>query len=110
MNSTTHFKLLTFNVAGIQHGFWAKQMDKLFELGSKATVHFFLETENEYDPNAIRLETGQGEKLGYVPMAGTNQVLFRRLMNGGYELKGKINHQSTAYQVLVDVYMKRGNT
>lgn len=109
MNSTTHFKLVTFNVAGIQHGFWNGQMDKLLELGPKVTVHFFQEPENQFDPNAIRLETGQDEKLGYVPMAGSMQPIFRRLMNGGYELKGKINSQSTAYQVLVDVYMKRGN-
>lgn len=49
---------------------------------------FYREPENEHDPQAIRIETLQKEKIGYVPRH--DNVVFSRLMDAGKVLFAKV--------------------
>lgn len=49
---------------------------------------FYREPDNPYDPQAIRIETLEGKKIGYVPKQ--NNVIFSRLMDAGKVLFAKI--------------------
>lgn len=49
---------------------------------------FYREVENEADPQAIRIETLNKEKIGYVPRQ--DNVVFSRLMDAGKELFAKV--------------------
>lgn len=49
---------------------------------------FYREVENEADPQAIRIETLDKEKIGYVPRQ--DNVIFSRLMDAGKELFAKV--------------------
>lgn len=49
---------------------------------------FYREPENEHDPQAIRIENLNGEKIGYVPRK--DNVVFSRLMDAGKVLFAKV--------------------
>lgn len=49
---------------------------------------FYRESDNPYDPQAIRIETLEGKKIGYVPKQ--DNVIFSRLMDAGKVLFAKI--------------------
>ncbi|MCI6660547.1 HIRAN domain-containing protein [Peptoniphilaceae bacterium SGI.137] len=49
---------------------------------------FYREPENPHDPQAIRIETIQEKKIGYVPQQ--DNVIFARLMDAGKSLFGKV--------------------
>lgn len=49
---------------------------------------FYREPENEHDPQAIRIETLEKEKIGYVPRQ--DNVIFSRLMDAGKVLFAKV--------------------
>lgn len=49
---------------------------------------FYREPDNPYDPQAIRIETLEGKKIGYVPKQ--DNVIFSRLMDAGKVLFAKI--------------------
>ena len=49
---------------------------------------FYREPENEYDSQAIRIETLKQEKIGYVPRQ--DNVIFSRLMDSGKVLFAKV--------------------
>ena len=49
---------------------------------------FYREPENEHDPQAIRIETLEKEKIGYVPRQ--DNVVFSRLMDAGKVLFAKV--------------------
>ena len=49
---------------------------------------FYREVENEADPQAIRIETLDKEKIGYVPRQ--DNVIFSRLMDAGKELFARV--------------------
>lgn len=49
---------------------------------------FYREPDNPYDPQAIRIETMEGKKIGYVPKQ--DNVIFSRLMDAGKVLFAKI--------------------
>lgn len=49
---------------------------------------FYREIENEHDPQAIRIETLEKEKIGYVPHQ--DNVVFSRLMDAGKVLFAKV--------------------
>lgn len=49
---------------------------------------FYREPENEYDSQAIRIETLKQEKIGYVPRQ--DKVIFSRLMDSGKVLFAKV--------------------
>ena len=49
---------------------------------------FYREPDNPHDPQAIRIETLEGKKIGYVPKQ--DNVIFSRLMDAGKVLFAKI--------------------
>lgn len=49
---------------------------------------FYREPNNPHDPQAIRIETIQEVKIGYVPQQ--DNVIFSRLMDAGKALFGKV--------------------
>lgn len=54
---------------------------------------FYREPENEYDSQAIRIETLRQEKIGYVPRL--DNVIFSRLMDAGKVLFAKVIEKET---------------
>lgn len=78
--------LFDIYVAGTTH------IENIEAIGS--TLHegdklvFYREPDNPHDPQAIRIETIKGEKIGYVPQQ--DNVIFSRLMDAGKALFGKV--------------------
>lgn len=52
---------------------------------------FYREPDNPYDPQAIRIETINEEKIGYVPQQ--DNLIFSRLMDAGKLLFGKVKEK-----------------
>lgn len=71
---------------------WTTHIENIEAIGS--TLHegdklvFYREPDNPHDPQAIRIETIKGEKIGYVPQQ--DNVIFSRLMDAGKALFGKV--------------------
>ena len=73
-------------VAGTTH---IKGIEKIGEsLKDGDRLVFYREPENEHDPQAIRIETLEKEKIGYVPRQ--DNVVFSRLMDAGKVLFAKV--------------------
>ena len=73
-------------VAGTTH---IKGIEKIGEsLKDDDRLVFYREPENEHDPQAIRIETLEKEKIGYVPRQ--DNVIFSRLMDAGKVLFAKV--------------------
>ena len=73
-------------VAGTTH---IKGIEKIGEsLKNDDRLVFYREPENEHDPQAIRIETLEKEKIGYVPRQ--DNVVFSRLMDAGKVLFAKV--------------------
>ncbi|WP_454205958.1 HIRAN domain-containing protein [Peptoniphilus sp. Marseille-Q6390] len=73
-------------VAGTSHVKGIKEIgDKLKE---EEKLVFYREPENEHDPQAIRIETLDKEKIGYVPRQ--DNLIFPRLMDAGKVLFAKL--------------------
>lgn len=73
-------------VAGTSHIHGIKEIgDKLKE---DERLVFYREPENEHDPQAIRIETLDKEKIGYVPRQ--DNLIFSRLMDAGKVLFAKL--------------------
>lgn len=73
-------------VAGTSHVKGIKEIgDKLKE---EEKLVFYREPENEHDPQAIRIETLDKEKIGYVPRQ--DNLIFSRLMDAGKVLFAKL--------------------
>lgn len=69
-------------------------------------LDFFREPENHFDPKAIVIKTGDGVKIGYVPME--DNVIFSRLMDAGKLLFGKITAKETKgkwIQIKIAIYL-----
>lgn len=73
-------------VAGTTHVEGIEEIEKNLEIGDKLV--FYREPDNEYDPQAIRVEIGPGQKIGYIPQQ--DNVIFSRLMDAGKILFGKV--------------------
>lgn len=73
-------------VAGTSH------IDDIKEIGDKLQederLVFYREPENEHDPQAIRIENLNKEKIGYVPRQ--DNIIFSRLMDAGKILFAKV--------------------
>lgn len=78
------------------------------------SVRLVLEPENPYDGRAIRVDTMEGAKLGYIPRR-SNEILFH-LMNAGKHVYGvavdgdigdalEKNLPSEQIEIFIDVYM-----
>lgn len=72
-------------VAGTNH---VEGIDKISDsLKEEDRLVFHREPDNPYDPQAIRIETLEGKKIGYVPKQ--DNVIFSRLMDAGKVLFAK---------------------
>ena len=96
--------LFTTHVAGTTH------VDNIFDIEKHLNIDdklLFFREDNPHDEKAIRVETLQKEKVGYVPR-GDNAV-FSRLMDAGKELYAKIKEKETVDEWLrieIDIYLK----
>ena len=78
--------LFDTHVAGTTHIEKIKSIEPFLKIGDK--VNFYREPTNPHDPQAIRIENQNKDKIGYVPRA--DNVVFARLMDAGKNLYGKI--------------------
>lgn len=62
--------------------------DMADSLNEEDRLVFYREPDNPHDPQAIRIETLEGKKIGYVPKQ--DNVIFSRLMDAGKVLFAKI--------------------
>jgi hypothetical protein len=95
------FDLITFHVAGANHGYYAKNLNSLaFGTRLKAVR----EPDNAYDKNAIRLDSPEGFKVGYIPavMAAWVKNLIDQ---GGYELYAEVDNVES-FRALVAATLK----
>lgn len=76
-------------VAGTTHVEGIEEIAPTLSEGNRLT--FFREPDNRYDPQAIRIETMDHVKIGYVPRQ--DNVVFSRLMDAGKVLFGKISEK-----------------
>lgn len=81
--------LFDTHVAGTSHVDNIKELEPDLNIDDKLV--FYREPENDYDPEAIRIENLTGDKIGYVPKA--DNVVFARLMDAGKLLFAKISHK-----------------
>ena len=65
-------KKLKFYIAGVQHRPGAAKAIKDLKPGDD--LNLVPEPENKYDPNAVKIETLEGEFLGYVPKKFSSTV------------------------------------
>lgn len=74
-------------VAGTTHIEDMEDIEPTLLIGNK--LIFFREPDNQYDPQAIKVETTDGQKIGYIPQQ--DNLIFSRLMDAGKLLFGKIH-------------------
>lgn len=70
---------------------------------------FYREPDNPHDPQAIRVETIRGEKIGYVPQQ--DNVVFARLMDAGKDLFGTVMNKETRrnwLRIKIKIYLHEG--
>lgn len=70
---------------------------------------FYREPDNPHDPQAIRIETINKEKIGYVPQQ--DNVIFSRLMDAGKALFGEVMSKEMRrkwLRIKVKVYLHEG--
>lgn len=73
-------------VAGTSHVEGIEELAQFIHEGDR--LEFKREPKNRHDENAIRIQNGDGVKLGYVPKK--DNVVFSRLMDAGKLLFGKV--------------------
>ena len=78
--------LFDTHVAGTTHIEGIENIGESLKDGDRLV--FYREPENEHDPQAIRIETLEKEKIGYVPHK--DNVVFSRLMDAGKVLFAKV--------------------
>ena len=94
------------DVAGTNHITEIEELAAGLDLGER--VELIREPDNPYDEYAIRIDTAEGCKIGYIPRM-YNRIIAR-LMDAGFELFGKIrvNELNDSYRhIVVKVYMKQ---
>lgn len=99
--------LLECDIAGT--GFVKGIEEKAKALTEGTVVSLVREPDNKYDDLAVRIDTVDGDKLGYVPRA-KNEVLAR-LLSGGKMLYGSVSRvEIKGYNnwvvISVKIYMK----
>lgn len=97
--------LLGTQVAGTSH---IENISELFfKLNEGDRLILIREPENVHDNRAIRIESSDGEKIGYVPHY--NNLILSRLMDAGYYLYGKVRlleiHNENYYYIVVKIYI-----
>lgn len=88
----------TTHIDGIEDiGLNLKEEDKLI---------FYREPENIHDPQAIRIETLEHEKIGYIPRQ--DNIVFSRLMDAGKELFGTVREKEMVgnwLKIIIKIYL-----
>lgn len=96
--------LFESHVAGTSYIDDIDTIEPLLQDGDKLT--FYREPTNPHDPQAIRIETVDGKKIGYVPRA--DNVIFSRLMDAGKVLFGiiqKKNKMESWLKIDIEIYL-----
>ena len=73
-------------VAGTTHIENIEEISEKINIGDK--LKFYREFDNKVDHQAIRIETQENIKIGYVPQQ--DNVIFSRLMDSGKEIFAKV--------------------
>jgi len=95
------FDLITTHCAGAAYGAFNTRLDEL-TFGTKLVA--VRELGNEYDKNAIRLDTQDGRKVGYVP--AVQAAWMKNLIDqGGYALTAEVDSVE-AHRKLVVITIK----
>lgn len=88
----------TTHIDGIEDiGINLKEEDKLI---------FYREPENIHDPQAIRIETLEHKKIGYIPRQ--DNIVFSRLMDAGKELFGTVCEKEKVgnwLKIIIKIYL-----
>lgn len=88
----------TTHIDGIEDiGLNLKEADKLI---------FFREPENIHDPQAIRIETLEHKKIGYIPRQ--DNIVFSRLMDAGKELFATVREKEMVgnwLKIIIKIYL-----
>lgn len=88
----------TTHIDGIEDiGLNLKEEDKLI---------FFREPENIHDPQAVRIETLEHKKIGYIPRQ--DNIVFSRLMDAGKELFGTVREKEMVgnwLKIIIKIYL-----
>lgn len=88
----------TTHIDGIEDiGLNLKEEDKLI---------FFRELENIHDPQAVRIETLEHKKIGYIPRQ--DNIVFSRLMDAGKELFGTVREKEMVgnwLKIIIKIYL-----
>lgn len=76
-------------VAGTTH---IEDIEEIAEnINIEDKLKFYREFDNKVDPQAIRIETQENIKIGYVPQQ--DNVIFSRLMDSGKEIFAKVENK-----------------
>ncbi|OJF72205.1 restriction endonuclease [Streptococcus bovimastitidis] len=76
-------------VAGTSHIENIADIEAQLDLDDKLV--FYREPDNRFDPQAIKIVTLKGDKIGYIPQK--DNLIFSRLMDAGKVLFGKITRK-----------------
>lgn len=99
--------LFDTHIAGTTH---IESIDQIVQtLQSDDKLIFYREPRNEHDPQAIRIETMNKQKIGYIPQQ--DNIVFARLMEAGKELFGKvtkIEQYGNWWRIAIKIYMHEG--
>ena len=74
-----HILLTTFDIKGVNYVHRIHSLVRKLNLGD--ILKLVREPHNEYDPNAVRIDTPAGKKLGYVPRIKAD--IIAALMDAG---------------------------
>lgn len=97
--------LFKTHVAGTTHIENIYEIEKKLKIDDK--LKFYREPKNQYDPQAIRVETELGEKIGYIPK--DDNIIFSRLMDAGKILFGRIKKKENInnwIHIEMNIYLK----
>ncbi len=96
--------LLRTEIAGTTHTAGIEELEPFLQPGDRLTLHRI--PENPSDPNAIKIFTRDGVKLGYVPRR--DNPILARLMDAGKLLYAALREkhwQQDWLHLVIDIYM-----
>ncbi len=76
------------------------------ELNIDDKLIFYREANNKYDPQAIRIENINKDKIGYIPRQ--DNIVFSRLMDAGKALFGRVKSKEKRgrwFRIIIKIYM-----
>ncbi|MEX2784585.1 HIRAN domain-containing protein [Streptococcus sp. H49] len=97
--------LFDTHVAGVMHVEGFEKIESQLMRGDELAFH--REPHNAFDAEAIRIETKEGQKIGYIPKK--DNIIFARLMDAGKLLFAKIQSKERKgkwTRIEIGVYLK----